>query len=62
MNQKQELIELSARNVLRHAFGNIKYTHDIGIQYDFIMKEGSPQLKDLISSIFRNRGLLNSEQ
>lgn len=58
MNHKQELIEMSARNVLRHAFGNIKFSHDIQIQYEFLMKEANPQMKELINSIFKYRGLI----
>ena len=58
MNHKQELIEISAKNVIRHAFGNTKFNHDIQLQYDFIMQEATPQLKDLIKSIFKYRGIL----
>ena len=58
MNHKQELIEMSARNVLRHAFGNTKFNHDLQLQYEFLMQEATPQMKELIKSIFKYRGLI----
>ena len=59
MNHKQELIELSAKNVLRCIFGNTKFNHDIQLQYDFIMQEANLPMKELIKSIIRYRGILN---
>lgn len=56
-DQKQELLALCAKNVIGHAMGNKKYTNDIYKQYEFLMQEGTEELKELVQRVFQIRGV-----
>ena len=51
------LIQDYAREIMRHALGNTKYTRDLQVKYVYIKIFGTPELGELLDKVLRNRGM-----
>jgi hypothetical protein len=57
-NDKERLVELCLRNAFKFAVGEIKYTKSLGDQLKFAFENSNQPTRDLMISVFRNRGFL----
>jgi hypothetical protein len=57
-NDKDALLDLCLRNALKFAMGEIKYTRSLGDQLKFAFENSNQSTRDLMKSVFQNRGFL----
>jgi hypothetical protein len=57
-NDKEALLDLCLRNALKFAMGEIKYTRSLGDQLKFAFENSNQSTRDLMISLFKNRGLI----
>jgi len=56
VNHKQALLKMCEHNLAKYAIGDLKYSHDIYKQYQFVMENSTEQTKEVLRDIFQIMG------
>jgi len=56
INHRQALLDMCERRLVKYAIGDLKYSHDIQLQYQFIMENSNELTREVLRDIFQIMG------
>ena len=56
INHKQALLDMCERNLAKYAIGDIKFSYDIHLQYQFVMENSNELTREVLRDIFQIMG------